>query len=140
MLVSRRAADHKAAPAAKEGTLPARVVAVPRSITLSPSANTKKSGGDDVISVPKKHQGEQGCGYDQRDTINGPECGLKISLRGYGPSHAQRSAKSEAASSYGVRWVFHIGRLSYSSPQLHISVVAADFSRRPSISTRVRCD
>jgi hypothetical protein len=70
----------------------------------------------------------------------GPECGLKISLRGNGPGLAKRSAKSEAASSFGVRWAFHLGRSSYSSPQQHISVVAAGFSRRPSIGTRVRCD
>jgi hypothetical protein len=99
-----------------------------------------KSGSDNVMPLSKKLQGEQGCGYDWRDTVNGPECGLKISLRGDGPGHAQRSAKSEAASSFGVRWAFHLGRLSYSSLQQHIRVVAAGFSRRLSISTRVRRD
>ena len=40
-LVSRRAADHRAVPAANEGTLSARVAAVPESITPSPIANTR---------------------------------------------------------------------------------------------------
>ncbi len=40
-LVSRSAADHKAVPAANEGTLSARVAAVPESITPSPIANTR---------------------------------------------------------------------------------------------------
>ena len=39
--VSSRAADHKAVPAANEGTLSARVAAVPESITPSPIANTR---------------------------------------------------------------------------------------------------
>lgn len=41
-LMSRRAADHRAVPAAKEGTLPARVEAVPERMTASPIANTRK--------------------------------------------------------------------------------------------------
>src|SRR6266566_8255409 len=40
-LVSKRAADHRAVPAANEGTLPTRVVAFPESITPSPIANTR---------------------------------------------------------------------------------------------------
>jgi len=39
--VSRSAADHNAVPAPNEGTLPARVVAVPESMTPSPIANTR---------------------------------------------------------------------------------------------------
>jgi len=42
MLVSRRAADHNAVPAANEETLSVTLVAVPTSITLSPIENTRK--------------------------------------------------------------------------------------------------
>ncbi|MGE5444504.1 MAG: hypothetical protein ACM3SR_07875 [Ignavibacteriales bacterium] len=41
MLMSKRAVAHRAVPAAKEGTLPAKPAAVPESMTLSPIANTR---------------------------------------------------------------------------------------------------
>jgi hypothetical protein len=49
-LMSRRAVAHKAVPAAKEGTLSAKLPAVPESITPSPIANTRNPAA--TISFP----------------------------------------------------------------------------------------
>ena len=53
MLISKSAVAHRAVPAAKDGTLPARPAAVPESMTASPIAKTRKPAATKSIPCRK---------------------------------------------------------------------------------------
>src|SRR6266550_6408555 len=122
--MSRSAADHNAVPAPNEGTLPARVVAVPQSITPSPRCRCRISCIRNSFPLLKNFTASRGRGHHQTHTVYAPRSRLKVSLRDDGPNHAKHSAQSETNTSHDVQWVFHIGRSSYSTDQ--VGRVASD--------------
>ena len=95
--VSRSAADHNAVPAPNEGTLPARVVAVPESMTPSPRCRCRISCIRNSFPLLKNFTASRGRGHHQTHTVYAPRSRLKVSLRDDGPNHAKHSAQSESA-------------------------------------------